>query len=55
MIDDIALDALLHLLEQSPALAIVGYVAYQLRRDLRDCIQHQQSVLEKLLERIREL
>lgn len=51
MVDDIIIDALLHLLEQSPALAIVGYVAWQLRRDLGACINHSNEVLDKLLSR----
>lgn len=53
MMDDIMLDALLHLLEQSPALAIVGVVAYYLRRDLKQCIGHNQEVLRTILDRLK--
>lgn len=51
MIDQVFVDVLYALLERSPTLAVLGLVAWQLRKDLRDCILHSQEIMDVLLER----
>jgi hypothetical protein len=50
MIDTVLVDILYALLERSPTLAVLGVVAWQLRKDLRDCILHSQELLDILFK-----
>lgn len=49
MIETQVLDWLSALVEQSPALAILAYVAYRLEKRIGACIEHQENLIDKLI------
>lgn len=50
--EDVLMDWLLSVAEKAPEIAILGYVAYELRRNLLDCIAHNQELLDVLIKRV---
>lgn len=52
MIDILLLEPVQSFLQQWPMVAIIAIVAYAIQRDLRDCIDHNEDVIDKLLDYI---
>lgn len=51
--EQLFVDALQNLIVQSPIVGVIGFIAWMLRSDLRDCIEHNQSVTDTLLSRVK--